>query len=220
MNYYPIFLKVENRACLVVGGGEVGARKVETLLRCGASVGVVSTEVVSWLAERIREGVVERVGTHYEEQQLQGRFLVIAATDDVELNCRIARDAEKMGLLCNVVDYPKEGDFILPALVQRGALTLAISTSGQSPALARHLRQELEQRFGTEYGDFLELMGAVRKRLLRESQDSSANKDKFDQLVESALLKLVRHRDFDGVDRILQTILGPEYSLEDLEISW
>ena len=220
MDYYPVFLKVEGRTCLVVGGGEVGARKVKTLLRCGASVGVVSPEVVPWLAGKIQEGAVEEVGTHYEEHQLRGRFLVIAATNDVELNCRIARDAEKRGLLCNVVDYPREGNFILPALVQRGALTLAISTSGQSPALARQLRQDLENRFGMEYAEFLELMGAVRSRLLAESQDSSANKEKFDQLVHSPLLARVRLRDYEGVDRILRAVLGPEYSLEDLEISW
>jgi len=220
VNYYPIFLKVENRACLVVGGGEVGARKVQTLLRCGASVGVVSPEVVPWLAEKIQENAVKRVGTHYEDHQLQDRFLVIAATDDAELNCRIAEDAEKRGLLCNVVDYPRAGNFILPALVQRGALTLAISTSGQSPALARQLRRDLEQRFGMEYADFLELLGVVRSRLLAESQDSSGNKEKFDQLVHSALLELVRRRDYEGVDRILRSVLGPEYSLKDLEISW
>ncbi len=220
MRYYPIFLKVENRACLVVGGGEVGVRKVETLLRCGASVGVVSVEIAPWLAEKIQEGAVEMVGSSYEENQLQGRFLVIAATDDMELNSRIARDAEKQGLLCNVVDYPQEGNFILPALVQRGALTVAISTSGKSPALARQLRQDLEQRFGMEYADFLELMGAVRSRLLTESQDSRANKERFDTLVQSQLLELVRRRDYKGIDRLLRTVLGSGYSLKDLEIAW
>lgn len=220
MRYYPISLKVENRTCLVVGGGEVGARKVKTLLSCGASVGVVSPEIVPWLAEKIQEGAVEMVGSHYEENQLQGCFLVIAATDDMELNCRIAHDAEKRGLLCNVVDYPQEGNFILPALVQRGALTVAISTSGKSPALARHLRQDLEQRFGMEYADFLELMGAVRSRLLVQSQDSRANKERFDQLVQSPLLELVQRRDYEGVDRLLRTVLGTGYSLKDLEISW
>ncbi len=220
MRYYPIFLKVENRFCLVVGGGEVGARKVETLVNCGASVGVVSPEVVPWLEEEIRKGTVELVGSHYQEDQLQGCFLVIAATDDMELNCRIARDAEQRRILCNVVDYPKEGDFILPALVQRGALTLAVSTSGKSPALARELRQDLEQRFGMEYAHFLELMGAVRNRVLEESQDFRANKEKFNQLVKSDLLELVRRRDYEGVDRLLRTVLGSGYSLQELEVSW
>ena len=91
MRYYPIFLKAENLPCLVVGGGEVGARKVETLLSCGASVALVSPEVVKWLAEKIQEGVVELVGKHYEEKQLEGCSLVIAATDDLELNSQIAR---------------------------------------------------------------------------------------------------------------------------------
>lgn len=220
MNYYPIFLKTENLPCLVVGGGEVGARKVETLLNCGASVALVSPEVVEWLAEKIKEGVVELVGKHYEERQLEGCFLVIAATDDLELNIQIARDAEKRGILCNVVDYPQEGNFILPALIQRGALTLAISTSGKSPALARKIREDLEQRFGPEYAEVLEIMGAVRNRLLGESQDSRANKEKFERLVKSELLELVRRRDFAAVDNILQTVLGSEYSLKKLEISW
>ena len=220
MRYYPIFLKAENLPCLVVGGGEVGARKVETLLSCGASVALVSPEVVKWLAEKIQEGVVELVGKHYEEKQLEGCSLVIAATDDLELNSQIARDAAKRGLLCNVVDYPQEGNFILPALIQRGALTLAISTSGKSPALARQIREDLEQRFGPEYAKVLEIMGAVRNRLLSESQDSRANKEKFERLVKSELLELVRRRDFAAVDGILQKILGSDYALKELNISW
>ena len=220
VHYYPIFLKVENRPCLVVGGGEVGARKVKTLLSCGASVALVSVEVVDWLEEKIRKGAVDLVGKHYEEKHLEGCFLVIAATDDLELNRRIARDAEKRGLLCNVVDYPQEGNFILPGLIQRGALTLAISTSGKSPALARQIREDLEQRYGAEYAEFLEIMGAVRSRLLRQSQDSRANKEKFDRLVKSELLELVRRRDFETVDSILQKVLGSDYALKELEISW
>lgn len=220
MLYYPIFLKVENRACLVVGGGEVGARKVKTLLDSGAFVGVVSPELTPWLEEKIRAGLIELVASHYEEHQLEGCFLVIAATDDLDLNSRIAGDAERRGLLCNVVDYPQEGNFILPSLVQRGALTVAISTSGKSPALARQLRQQLEERFGEEYDEFLKLMGAVRSRLLKESKDSKANKDKFNQLVQSELLQQVKLRNAEGVDRILHTVLGPGYSLKNLEISW
>lgn len=220
MRYYPIFLNVENRTCLVVGGGEVGARKVKMLLECGGVVGVVSPEVVPWLEEQIQEGVVNLRGSRYEESQLDGCFLVIAATDDMELNCRIAQDAEKRGLLCNVVDYPQEGNFILPSLVRRGALTVAISTSGKSPALARQLRQDLEHRFGMEYADFLELMGVIREHLLRDSQDSRANKERFNQLVQSPLLELVRKRDYEGVDQILGTVLGSDYSLEKLEIPW
>jgi precorrin-2 dehydrogenase/sirohydrochlorin ferrochelatase len=220
VRYYPIFLNVENRTCLVVGGGEVGMRKVKTLLSCGARVGVVSPEVDPWLAEKAEEGSLELVDDHYEENHLQDRFLVIAATDDLELNCRIAQDAEKRGILCNVVDYPQEGNFILPSLVQRGALTLAISTSGKSPAMARQIRQDLEQRFGTEYADFLEVMGAVRSRLLKESHDSTANKEKFTQLVQSPLLELVKRRDYKAVDQLLKDVIGPDYSLNNLEINW
>jgi precorrin-2 dehydrogenase/sirohydrochlorin ferrochelatase len=220
MRYYPLFLKVEGRPVLVVGGGEVGARKVGTLLHCGARVGVVSSELSPWLEERVREGTVALVGSHYQEGQLQGRFLVIAATDDAELNGRIARDAERRSLLCNVVDVPREGNFIVPALVRRGALTLAISTDGQSPALARRIREELEERYGEEYGELLRLLGAVRGRLLSTSTDSQANKGRFERLVRSPLLELVRRRDREAVERMLREVLGEGYSLEELEISW
>lgn len=220
MRYYPVFLKVEGRPVLVVGGGEVGARKVETLLHCGARVGVVSPELVPWLEEKVRDGTVELVGRSYEGSQLEGRFLVIAATGDGELNSRIAGDAEGRHLLCNVVDFPREGNFIVPALVRRGALTFAISTDGQSPALARKIREDLEERYGEEYGDLLHLLGAVRARLLSTSKDSQANKGRFEQLVHSPLLELVRRRDREGVEGMLREVLGEGYSLKELEISW
>lgn len=220
MRYYPAFLKTEGRAVLVVGGGEVGARKVETLLRCGARVGVVSPELVPWLAERVREGAVELVARNYDESQLRGRFLVIAATDDGELNSRIASDAERRNLLCNVVDVPREGNFIVPALMRRGALTLAISTDGQSPALARKIREELEDRYGEEYADLLHLLGAVRARLLSAGNDSRLNKERFERLVRSPLVELVRRRDREGIEGMLREVLGEGYSLKELEISW
>jgi precorrin-2 dehydrogenase/sirohydrochlorin ferrochelatase len=220
MRYYPIFFKVEGRAVLVVGGGEVGARKVENLLRCGARVGVVSPALVPWLEEKVREGTVELVGSEYDERQLHGRSVVIAATDDGELNTRVASDAERRNLLCNVVDLPSEGNFIVPAVMRRGSLTLAISTDGQSPALARKIREELEERYGKEYGDLLHLLGAVRARLLSTSKDSRLNKDRFERLVRSPLLELVRRRDRDGIERILQEVFGEGYSLKELEISW
>ena len=103
-----------------------------------------------------------------------------------------------------MVDVPREGNFIVPALVRRGALTLAISTDGQSPALSRRIREELEERYGEEYGDLLHLLGAVRARLLSTSKDSQANKGRFEQLVHSPLLDLVRRRDREGVERMLR----------------
>jgi precorrin-2 dehydrogenase/sirohydrochlorin ferrochelatase len=119
-----------------------------------------------------------------------------------------------------VVDVPREGNFIVPALVRRGALTLAISTDGQSPALARRIREELEERYGEEYGELLRLLGAVRARLLSTSRDPQANKGRFEQLVRSPLLELVRRRDRVGVERMLREVMGEGYTLEDLEISW
>ncbi|MBW2070174.1 MAG: bifunctional precorrin-2 dehydrogenase/sirohydrochlorin ferrochelatase [Deltaproteobacteria bacterium] len=220
MRYYPVFLRVENRSCLVVGGGQVGARKVQTLVDAGARVSLISAELVPELEQRVRNGEVKLLGSRYESHHLQGCLLVIAATNDNNLNKRIARDAEQRGVLCNVVDLPEHCSFILPAFVQRGSLTLAVSTAGQSPALARKIRLELEEKFGEEYGFFLELMGAVRQKLLAVSSDSAANKKTFEDLVNSELLQLVKRKEWRSVDALLRSILGEQYSLKELEIDW
>jgi precorrin-2 dehydrogenase/sirohydrochlorin ferrochelatase len=209
-------MDIRHRKCLVVGGGGVGARKALTLLECGALV----TVVASTLSDKLRalsgaEGLIIQ-SRSYRKSDLDGMFLVISATNDRDLNRRISQDAEQRGILCNVADQPENCSFILPSVIRRGDLVISISTSGRSPAMARSLREELEKQFGEEYAEFLKLMGAIRRQLLRRSQAPASHKGLFEQLIRSGLLDLVRENRIEDIDRLLQQVLGAPYRYADL----
>lgn len=207
MKYYPVCLDIRNRDCLVVGGGAVALRKVKTLLACGASVTVVSPAFSSELAG-IRDEALTLIRRPYESSDVAGRFLVIGATDDEAENRKISRDAEANNVLCNIADLPDACNFILPAIVKRGDLLLAISTCGNSPAFAKHLRQRLEKDFGEEYTEFLRLMGALRKRLLDTRHAPEEHKPLFEALINEGLLEMVKEGKTDEINRLLNDIAG------------
>lgn len=216
MRYYPVNLDIRNRPCLVVGGGRVGARKVRTLIQCGAVVTVVSPEtspdVVKLAADRAI--VLER--RPYRPSDVVGKFLVIGATDDERLNRRINADAEHRNLLCNIADRPEICNFTLPAIVRRGDFVMAISTAGKSPAFAKHIRKCLETQFGPEYGTLLDLMGAIRTRLLAEAHEPEAHKPLFERLIAEDLLGMVKDNDVGRIDQLLKRVLGPGYRYDQL----
>ncbi len=216
MKYYPIHLDVKNRNCLVVGGGAVGNRKVNTLLICGARVTVVSLDPTPQLKKLAAERSIILIERAYRSADLKGMFLVIGATDDEKLNRQISKDAEQIGILCNIADRPEACNFILPSIVQRGDLVITISTSGQSPALAKHIRRKMEAQFGGEYADFLLLMGAIRKKLLSQTHEPEAHKALFNQLIDSNLIELLRTGQKREVNLVLQRILGEGYRIEEL----
>jgi precorrin-2 dehydrogenase/sirohydrochlorin ferrochelatase len=216
MRYYPVNLDIRGRACLVVGGGRVGARKVETLLKCGARVTVVSPEADPSLARLAEEGRIVLSSRDYRSSDVKGQFLVIGATDDEGLNRRIHADAERLNLLCNIADRPEICNFILPAIVRRGDFMMAISTAGKSPAFAKHMRQLLEARFGPEYGTLLDLMGAIRQKLLAEAHEPEVHKPMFERLIAGGLLDLVKAGKKDRIDRLLEEVLGPGYRYDQL----
>jgi precorrin-2 dehydrogenase/sirohydrochlorin ferrochelatase len=163
-SYYPLFLAVEGCTCLVVGAGAVGERKVRTLLEYGAAIRLVARELSAWLQENLSEKAISWAGERYERSQLQGVRLVFAATDDLDLNRSIAADAFDLGILCNMATEPELGSFIVPSVFERGAISIAISTSGLSPAVAKLLRKKLELEIGTEWDFFVRLLGALRAR--------------------------------------------------------
>ncbi|MBI4233138.1 MAG: bifunctional precorrin-2 dehydrogenase/sirohydrochlorin ferrochelatase [Chloroflexi bacterium] len=165
--YYPVYLDLRARLCVVVGGGEVAERKVSGLVECGARVRVVSPEATPRLREWARDGTVTWEPRHYQQGDLEGAFLAIAATDAPQVNEAIARQAEAQGILLNVVDITRLCNFIAPSVIRRGGVTLAISTGGLSPALARKLRHELERSRALQYADLAEMISRVRT-LLRE----------------------------------------------------
>jgi precorrin-2 dehydrogenase/sirohydrochlorin ferrochelatase len=216
MQYYPIFLDIKGRDCLVVGGGEVGTRKVEMLLACGASVTVVSidtTKTLKLLAEEQRITLLTRA---YRTTDLDNRFLIIGATNDEELNQQLSMGAEKNNLLCNIADRPAACNFILPAIVAQGDLVLAISTCGKSPAFAKKLRKDLEKQFGKAYATFLELMGAIRTRLLLEEHAPEQHKPLFQKIIYSDIILWIENRQFEEIDRLLLDVLGPGYAVKEL----
>lgn len=191
MRYYPMFVSLENKACLVVGAGEVGTRKIASLLACGAGHVLVldMREPEGDLLGLIRNPALTFERRSFEDTDLDGRFLVIASTSDEALNWRISDLCRERGLLCNIVDQPEKCSFIVPAVVSQGDLTLAISTGGQSPALAKHLRRHLQESFGKEYAALLVVMGRLRPLLLDLGQGTRENTAVFRALVGSKLLE-------------------------------
>jgi precorrin-2 dehydrogenase/sirohydrochlorin ferrochelatase len=216
MRYYPVNLDVRNRHCLVVGGGRVGERKVKSLLECGAKVMVTTTDATDNLKAMAVEGVVNLELRDYQPSDLDGKFLVIGATDDQKANQRISQDAANRGILCNIVDSPEVCTFVIPAVVRQGDLLIAISTSNKSPAVARRMRQTLEKKFGPEYGVLLNLMGAIRKKLLAESKSPEAHKRSFERLLDEGLVEMIREDRPQDVDNLLERVLGEGYTWNEL----
>jgi precorrin-2 dehydrogenase / sirohydrochlorin ferrochelatase len=207
MKYYPVCLDIRNRNCLVIGGGAVASRKVKTLLECGATVTVVSPEFAPELTDLEDEALV-LIRRPYESSDVIGRFLVIGATDNESQNRKISLDAEKHNVLCNIADLPDACNFILPSIVKRGDLQLAISTSGNSPAFAKHMRKSLEKLLGEEYTEFLQLMGAIRKRLLDTRHAPEEHKPLFEALINAGLLELVKERKTAEINALLFETMG------------
>jgi precorrin-2 dehydrogenase/sirohydrochlorin ferrochelatase len=216
MRYYPVNLDVQNRGCLVVGGGAVGERKVKTLLECGARVTVIAPLVTEPLRGLASEDRIRLKVRAYQPSDPDGQFLVIGATGDEEVNRQISEDASGRGILCNIADCPKACTFVLPAIVSQGDLVIAISTSNKSPAVAKRIRQALEKEFGPEYATLLKVMGAIRERLLAQAKSPESHKQKFERLLDEGLLEMIREERTQEVSQLLQDALGEGYTWEEL----
>lgn len=173
---FPMFLKLEGRNCLVLGAGSVGETKIRSLLDCGARVHVVAPAASQAVRDWAERGELTWAARNYEPSDLDGVFLVVAATSSAEVNHEIYRDAQGRGILCNVVDDPPYCDFYYPAVVRRGQLQIAISTAGLSPALAQRIRKQFEEQFPPAYGTWLENLGQQRESLFRQGGDPEARR--------------------------------------------
>ncbi len=216
MRYYPINLDVQNRECLVVGGGSVGERKVKTLLECGAKVTVITLSATEHVRSLASEGGIELKTRAYEPSDLEGKFLVIGATDSKEVNEKISKDAAECRVLCNIVDRPAACSFVLPAIVRQGDLLITISTSNKSPAVAKKIRETLEKEFGPEYATLLNLMGAIRQRLLSTGKSPEGHKRFLERLLDDGLLEMIRDNRTNDVDGLLKVVLGKGYTWKEL----
>jgi precorrin-2 dehydrogenase/sirohydrochlorin ferrochelatase len=172
--YYPVYLDIAGQKCLVVGGGKVAERKVLGLLEAEAAVAVVSPTLTERLEELCRAGRITHHPDRFHPRYLEGAVLVIAATDDPQVNREVAGEARARGLLISVVDAPEQGNFLVPAVLRRGPLVISVSTSGLSPLVARMIRQDLERRYGPEYAEVLAAVGRLRSRLKIEVRDPEA----------------------------------------------
>jgi precorrin-2 dehydrogenase/sirohydrochlorin ferrochelatase len=207
LKYYPVFLDINKKKCVIVGGGEVAARKAERLLDCGAKVLVISPKLLPELAALKEKGSISHIAAEYSGDLLDKSALVIGATDDEETNARISDDARAKGIPVNIVDDPQKCDFILPALMQRGDLTIAIGTGGKSPALARHLREELELKYGGEYEVFLDILGKLRVKM---AKNEGKGRDWFNSMIAAGMLESIQARDIEKVHKIIKNITGEE----------
>jgi precorrin-2 dehydrogenase/sirohydrochlorin ferrochelatase len=165
MRLFPMFLKLEGRSCLVVGAGAIAQEKMPSLLEAGAKVKVVAPQATEPIAELARSGKISLEQRFFASSDLDGIFLVIAATSLPDVNAQVFSAARERNILCNAVDDPENCDFYYGSVVRRGDLQIAISTAGHSPALAQRLRKQLEAQFGPEYSDWLRELAATREDL-------------------------------------------------------
>jgi len=215
MKYYPVYIDVSKRKCVVAGGGDVAERKVERLLECGARVVVIGNELTPNLEAMKNEEKISHIPDNYKNDYIEGALLVIGATDRDEINERIYRDSKERGILVNIVDDPAKCDFIVPSVFQQGDLSIAISTGGKSPALARNLREELEQRYGREYRILLNIMGDIREKIISRGEPSDENRKLFESVLNSDILQHIREKNWDKVRKIIHDLVGEDINIDE-----
>jgi precorrin-2 dehydrogenase / sirohydrochlorin ferrochelatase len=186
---FPMFVKLEGRRCLVVGAGKVGEPKIGALIDTGARIRVIALEASEAVHEWANAGRITLEIRAFSAEDLDGIFLAVVATASSAINGSIYREAQKRGVLCNVVDVPELCDFYYPAVVRRGDLQIAISTSGQSPSLAQKLRQQLELQFGPGYARWVAELGETRKLVLASHLDPKRKSDLLHSLASREALK-------------------------------
>jgi precorrin-2 dehydrogenase / sirohydrochlorin ferrochelatase len=194
-NLFPMFMKLAGKQCLVVGAGKVGEPKIGGLIDTGARIHVVAIAASDQVREWANAGKIELELRAFSSSDLDGMFLAVVATASRNLNELVYHEAQRRGVLCNVVDVPELCDFFYPAVVRRGDLQIAISTAGQSPSLAQKLRQQLERQFGEGYTAWVEQLGATRRLVLASDLDKETKSELLHSLAsreafEAALAKV------------------------------
>ncbi len=187
MSYYPLFLEIQGRLCLVIGGGPVAFRKAAALLRCGAKVTVVSPSLSAGLKRMSRKKKIRWIPRRFSRSDLSGMELAVSATDDPQINRLAAREAGRRRVWINVVDQPRLCSFILPSVVRRGKLTLAVSTGGASPALAQWIRRDLEARYGEGFSRLLAAAGRKREEIRKKKMSPAQRKRLFQKALKAYL---------------------------------
>lgn len=192
MAFYPLYIDLEGKKCVVVGGGDVAERKVVSLLECGADVEVISPEFTPELIRLAEEGRLEIKNREYKSGDLKGATLAIVATDSSAVNKEAYREASENQIPVNVVDVPELCSFIVPSTVRRGDLVISISTSGSCPALAKSIRKQLQQLFGEEYDGYCEVLRNFRREIADKYDEPEERKRALNRLIKSDAIELIK----------------------------
>lgn len=190
--YYPIYLDIEDRSVVIIGGGNVCARKAETMMKYGARVTIVSPEFTDEIEGWAREGCLALRRKHYEESDLEGANIVIASTDEQRVNEQIAADCRRRKIPVNVVDVTPLCEFIVPAIIESGSIQIAVSTGGKSPAIARTLKEDLQRAIGPEYAEMNDVLGTLRDGAKATLPTDVDRKRFFDGIIARGVLEMIR----------------------------
>ena len=205
--FYPIYLSLKNRRVLVVGGGEVAERKIESLLGTGASIVVISPDVTARIEELARENHIGLFRRAYNSGDCAGAVLVFSATDDPNVSSAVFLDAANAGALVNTADQPSLCDFIMPAVVRQGDIAVAISTGGKSPGLAARLKQKIEKVIGPEYAKLAELLSQARPEIRQRVPEQEERKALHYRILNSDIIERLKRDDMAGAERRLKEII-------------
>ncbi len=209
MLYFPVCLDLKDKKCVVIGGGAVAERKVLALLSCRARVTVVSPEVTVELEKLSTGEKVNWLQRTYRTGDLAGAFVAVAATGEARINRLVSEEAFRTGVLVNVVDAPELSNFIVPATMRRGNLSISVSTDGKSPLLARRIREKLEEEYDHAYAGYLNLLGEARDLVLQRVGDPGRRREYFRSLIdEGGLLEVVRQEGVDKAREVMYQLLA------------
>lgn len=191
--YYPVMLDIINKTCIIIGGGSVATRKVKTLMEYKANIIIISDKLSDELKYIVKNNNLIWKKKKYSDEDLDGAFLVFAATDDQEVNNTIYKRAKAQNILINIVDAHEKCTFIVPSKIEQGDLTIAISTNGKSPMLTKKIKEDLSEIYTPAYAELLSILGDIREKSLKEIPDITKRKDLFHEIVYSDIITLLNN---------------------------
>jgi precorrin-2 dehydrogenase/sirohydrochlorin ferrochelatase len=211
--YYPVMLNMENKKCLVVGGGEISYRKIMELLESGALITLVSISINKNIKSLVDNKLISYIQDNYHTAYLENTYMVVAATNNNKVNHEIFKDCSEKLILINIVDDPKNCSFILPSKIRRGDLTITISTNGNSPSLSKIIREELEGRFDESYEVYLNILGDVRKEVINKVKEPWRKKEILETIVRSNYLTVLKELGEEAVRKQINEYLKDKINL-------
>jgi len=211
MKYYPVFLNLKGKKAVVVGGGKVAERKAIALVKSGALVKIISPTITRLLEKYKKKGLIKHVRRNYKKGDLKGAFVVVIGTSSRETNVKIANDARQLtgdrSPLVNIVDSPEEGNFIVPSVIRRGPLTIAISTEGCSPAVSKAIRREIERSYGPHFAWYIRFAGLMRKKAMKKITDAKKRERFLKTLAAPEIFDILRNKGLSVISKKISSTL-------------